>query len=196
MAKTAKIDEGPGFARFILVWSSLSPVFVLWAVRGVNKIPDEIWIPVCTGLFVVPNLLLWLFLKVSRKRNNDKTINVQSARDQREHLLTYLFAMLVPLFDANLGGYRDLAAVGLALLFIIFLFWYMRLHYMNIFFALRGYRIYTVEATIGTTPADRDRERHVTYAVLSKRHHLPVGENFTGWRLGGGNVLVDKKTDD
>ncbi len=171
-------------------------MFILWAIRGVDKVPDPIWIPICAALFVIPNLLLWCFLRVARKRNNDKAINVRSAKDQREHLLVYLFAMLVPLFDANLGGYRDLAAVTIALVFIIYLFWYMRLHYMNIFFAFRGYRIYTVEATGGTTKANRDSGRHVTYAVLSKRHHLPEGENVNGWRLAGGNVLVDKKIDD
>ena len=129
------------------------------------------------------------------RQQNDKTITVHSAKDQREHLLTYLFAMLIPLFDANLGGYRDLIAIFVALLFVLFLFWHMRLHYMNLLFAMFGYRIFTVEAVSGTETADSDSSRLVTYAVLSKRHNLAAGKPLKGWRLGG-NVLVDQASDD
>jgi hypothetical protein len=142
MAEKVKIQEGLSGVRFILVWSSLSPVFLLWAIRGVDKIPDEIWVPTCLILFLLPTLLLWGFFELAKHRKNDKTITVQSAKDQREHLLTYLFAMLIPLFDAGLGGYRDLIAVFVTLLFVLFLFWHMQLHYMNLFFAMGGYRIF------------------------------------------------------
>jgi len=103
--------------------------------------------------------------------------------------------MLIPLFDANLEGGRDLLAVTVALLFVMFLFWHMRLHYMNLLFALFGYRIFTVEARIGTKPTDRETGRLATYAVISKRHYISDNENLTGYRLGG-NVLVDKAEDD
>jgi hypothetical protein len=194
MAEKVNLQEGLGAVRFVLVWSSLSPVFLLWAIRGVEKIPDNIWIPVCITLFLLPTFLLWCFLKLAKHQQNQKTITVQSAKDQREHLLTYLFAMLIPLFDANLGGYRDLISVFVALLFVVFLFWHMRLHYMNLFFAMLGYRIFTVEVVSGTKPEDRASQRLVTYAVLSKRHNLSTGEPLTGWRLGG-NVLVDQAND-
>lgn len=195
MTGKAKIQEGLGGVRFLLVWSSLSPVFLLWAIRGVEKIPDKIWVPSCIVIFLLPTILLWLFFRRAKRQENDKTITVHSAKDQREHLLTYLFAMLIPLFDANLGGYRDLIAIFVALLFVLFLFWHMRLHYMNLFFAMCGYRIFTVEAVSGTEAADGDSPRLVTYAVLSKRHNLASGKPLKGWRLGG-NVLVDQATDD
>lgn len=195
MTRKTKIKEGLGGVRFLLVWSSLSPVFLLWAIRGVEKIPDKIWVPGCVAIFLLPTILLWLFFRRAKRQENDKTITVHSAKDQREHLLTYLFAMLIPLFDANLGGYRDLIAIFVALLFVLFLFWHMRLHYMNLFFAMCGYRIFTVEAVSGTEPAERDSPRLVTYAVLSKRHNLASGKPLKGWRLGG-NVLVDQATDD
>jgi hypothetical protein len=195
MTERLKIQDGLGGVRFILVWSSLSPVFLLWAIRGVDKVPDKIWVPACLILFLLPTLLLWGFFELAKHRQNDKTITVQSARDQREHLLTYLFAMLIPLFDASLGGHRDVIAVFVALLFVLFLFWHMRLHYMNLFFAMCGYRIFTVEAVSGTEPERRDNQRLVTYAVLSRRHDLPAGGPLKGWRLGG-NVLVDHADDD
>ncbi|TBZ72476.1 hypothetical protein [Rhizobium leguminosarum] len=187
--------EGLEITRFILVWSSLSPVFVLWAIRGVAAISDLYWIPVCLVLFLLPSLILWWILRQARNSENTKTILISSAKDQREHLLTYLFAMLIPLFDANTDEIRDLTAVSLALVFVMFLFWHMRLHYMNLFFALWGYRIFTVEAKIGTTETDRKRERFVTYAVISRRHFIPDDDTITGYRLGG-RVLFDKASDD
>src|SRR5690606_17831066 len=106
-----------------------------------------------------------------------------------------LFAMLIPLFDANTDGMRDLIAVSLALIFVMFLFWHMRLHYMNLLFAIWGYRIFTVEAKTGTTESDRKRDRLVTYAVISRRHFIPDNDALTGYRLGG-RVLFDRATDD
>jgi hypothetical protein len=193
--KTAKIREGLGVVRLLLVWSSLSPVFLLWAIRGVNQIPDIIWAPACLTIFALPNLILWAFFSRAKRNKNEQTITIKSSKDQREHLLTYLFAMLIPLFDANLDGYRDLTAVFAAFLFILFLFWHMRLHYMNLFFAMFGYRIFTVEALSGTKPDSGGTARLVTFAVLSKRHNLEVDDSLKGWRLGG-NVLVHQVTDD
>ncbi|WP_374283931.1 hypothetical protein [Novosphingobium sp.] len=191
---TSNVSEGLGFVRLVLVWSSLSPVFLLWSIRGVDAVDDAVWIPTCLVLFVLPTAILYWVFSRARKSENVKTIDVVSARDQREHLLTYLFAMLIPLFDVNLGGVRDIVAVAFALAFVMFLFWHMRLHYMNLIFAIWGYRIYTVEARIGTKERDREQPRLVTFAVISRRHYLPEGSALTGYRLGG-NVIVDKDND-
>ncbi|SMH45419.1 hypothetical protein SAMN02982922_3203 [Mesorhizobium australicum] len=90
---------------------------------------------------------------------------------------------------------RDIIAVSIAFIFVMFLFWHMRLHYMNLFFAVWGYRIFTVEAKIGTTEMDRKRNRFVTYAVISRRHFIPDDDALTGYRVGG-RVLFDKAEDD
>lgn len=181
--------------RLILVWSSLSPVFLLWAIRGIDKIDDRYWIPACLAMFALPTVILALVKQYQTKIDNSQTINVVSVKEEREHLLTYLFAMLIPLFDANLEGARDLMAVAAALVFVMLLFWHMRLHYMNLYFALRGYRIFTVEVELSTTANNRARKTLATYAVLSKRHHIPDNEPLTGIRLGG-DVLIDKDEHD
>ena len=170
-------------------------MFLLWAIRGVDTIRDAVWVPLCIALFLLPSVVLFFFFRRAKKQQNDKTITIRSAKDQREHLLIYLFTMLIPLFDANLGGARDLIAVSVALLFVLFLFWHMRLHYMNLFFALFGYKIFTVEAESRTEVAEGVAPKLVTYAVLSKRHHLAPGKPLTAWRLGG-HVLVDQASDD
>lgn len=192
--RAEKTREGLSTVRFVLVWSSLSPVFILWAIRGVDPVSDWVWAPICGFLFLLPTFIIWLFIIRAKSNQNTKTVTPKSAKDQREHLLTYLFAMLIPIFDANLDGYRDLTAIFTALGFVVFLFWHLRLHYMNLIFAIFGFRIFTVEAVSGTTRADRDGQRLATYAVLSKRHHIPSDVPLTGWRLGG-NVLVDRDTD-
>ena len=178
--------EGLSGARFILVLSSLSPVFLLWAIRGVDIVSDCVWVPICVGLFLLPNLFLWYQIRRARKVKNTKTIEVHSARDQREHLLVYLFAMLIPLYDVNLGGARELLAVVVAFAFVVFIFWHMKLHYLNVFLALRGYTIFTVETPSNGAKGSKD----FTYALISKRHNLESGKPVTGYRLGG-NVLVD-----
>lgn len=181
--------------RLILVWSSLSPVFLLWAIRGIEKIDDVYWIPACIVMFAAPTIILVFIKRHQTKIDNSQTINIISVKEEREHLLTYLFAMLIPLFDANLEGARDLMAVSAAFIFILLLFWHMRLHYMNIYFALLGYRIFTVEVELSTTANNRARKTLTTYAVLSKRHCIPENEPLTGIRLGG-EVLIDKDEND
>ncbi len=191
----AKREEGLGLVRLILVWSSLSPVFILWAVRGVPSIPDSLWISICLALFFCPTFLLYLFLKYAQATRNEKTVKVEKSKDQREHLLTYLFAMLIPLFQGGLGTQRDIASLVVAFLLIIFLFWHMGLHYMNLLFAMFGYRIFSVEIAVGTTLGDRATHKVASCVVISRRHSLTEGEMITGYRLGG-DVLVDKSTDD
>lgn len=181
-----------GLVRFLLIWSSLSPVFLLWALRGTAAVADKIFVPVCIGLFAVPSLILWLLWRRNVDTGNVRTIEIRVTQNPQDHLLTYLFAMLLPLWQGGLGTPRDIYATLFALVLVLFVFWHMGLHYMNVFFAVRGYRVFTVQA--GDT-AD-DNQGFVTYAVISKRSHIPAGgAPLTGYRLGG-NVLVDKATHD
>jgi hypothetical protein len=106
-----------------MVISSLAPLFVLWAIRGAPPICDRYWIATCIAFIVVPNVaLLWRW-RIARRRNDHRIIAVAAARDQSDHLLVYLFAMLLPLYTANLENDRELLAVAVAFGFIVFLFW-------------------------------------------------------------------------
>jgi hypothetical protein len=169
--------EGLKVARLLMVLSSLSPLFVLWAVRGVNNVPDRwLWIT-CGGLILVPNLVLWMRLRITRRRNDAKTLTVGESDDHREHLLVYLFAMLIPLYDANLGSARDTLATGLAFAFIVFLFWHLNLHYMNILFALFGYHVFTVYPNAGQGGAQQ------SFVLLTCRGHLDSGQEVRAYRI-------------
>ena len=90
-------------------------------------------------MVMVPNAFLWLRVRTARKLQEKREIAVGMADDHREHLLVYLFAMLLPFYALDLRTWRDLGAALAALGFIIFLFWHLNLHYMNLIFAVRGY---------------------------------------------------------
>src|SRR5437764_8494 len=115
----------------MMVLSSLTPLFALWAVRGLDPIPDRwLWFG-CGALIVLPNTVFLVRLRLARMRGDTRTLSISRADDHRDHLLVYLFAVLMPLFDANIGKTRDSAATVFALSFVVFLFWHLNLHYMN-----------------------------------------------------------------
>ena len=169
--------EGLKVARLLMVLSSLSPLFFLWAVRGVKDVPDGWLWTGCSSLILVPTLVLWLRLIITRRRKDLKTLTVGEADDHREHLLVYLFAMLIPLYDANLGSTRDTLATGLAFAFIVFLFWHLNLHYMNILFALFGYRVFTVYPGAGKCGGQQ------SFVLLTCRGHLESGQEVRAYRI-------------
>ena len=170
-----------------MVVSSLAPLFLLWAIRGEASVPDRCWIPACLGFAIIPNLaLLWRW-RIAKRRNDHRVILVASARDQSEHLLVYLFAMLLPLYTANLANDRELFAVAAAFAFIVFLFWHINLHYMNIVFAMLEYRVYTVEMSAQHGSPGK------SVVLLSKRHSPPpAGTSIDGFQLSD-TVFVEKE---
>lgn len=181
-----RVKEGMRFVRFILVWSSLSPAFLLWAVRGSEAYPDWKFTVICLALFSVPNALLIAFWARAKDKNVVRTLDVIKSDDPKDHILTYLFAMLIPLYQSNMDNARQMLVAGASFAMIMFLFWHMKLHYMNFVFALGGYNIFTVKvkAAIGGTSQE-------TWVVISRRATIPEGEILTGFRLGG-LVLADK----
>jgi hypothetical protein len=170
-----------------MVVGSLAPLFILWAIRGAPPIPDCYWIGACLGLVVAPNLVLVWRWRIARRRNDHRTIVIAVARDQSGDLLVYLFAMLLPLYTANLTNERELFSVAAAFVFIVFLFWHMNLHYMNIVFAVLGYRVYTIE--MEARPGSPGR----SVVLLSKRHSAPsTGTSIIGLRLSD-TVFLEKE---
>jgi hypothetical protein len=72
-----------------------------------------------------------------------------------------------------------MAAVLAALTFIVFLFWHLNLHYMNLLFAAMGYRVFTIQP-----PADGNPLSGRTSQVLiTPRAAVPDGERVTAYRL-------------
>jgi len=172
-------SEGLKAARFLMVLSSISPLFVLWAIRGNHLIPDPYFLGACAFMVVLPNAALGLRVLMARRVEAKCTIAVGNAEDHREHLLVYLFAMLLPFYAVDLGTWRDLASALAALCFIVFLFWHLNLHYMNILLAVMGFHVFTVYS-----PEDENRFTGRSGQVLiTRRAVVTCGEQLAVYRL-------------
>ena len=172
-------NQGLKFVRLMMVLGSLSPLFILWAIRGNNLVPDRFFLPFCALMIVVPNAVLWQRENTAKKLKEKREIVVGKAEDHRDYLLVYLFTMLLPLYAVDLVTWRDFAAEFAALGFIIFLFWHLNLYYLNILFAMRGYRIFTVYPPTDDNPIT-GKESQV---LITRRVTVSPGDRLVVYRL-------------
>lgn len=175
----SKSSEGLKIARLLMVLSSLSPLFILWAIRGNRLVPDIYFVSFCAAMVVVPNAFLWLRIRTAKKLRETQDIGVGSAEDHREHLLVYLFAMLLPFYTEDIATWRNLSAVLVALGFIVFLFWHLNLHYMNLLFAVFNYRVFTV----CPKPDNNPLTGKGGLVLITRRVNLAPGERIVAYRL-------------
>lgn len=171
--------EGLTFWRLLMVLSSMSPLFILWAIRGNQVIPDSVFLASCALLVLVPNVALLIRIRMSIKQRETRELVVGEAEDHRDHLLVYLFAMLLPLYALETNSIRDLLALAIAIAFIVILFWHLNLHYMNVWFAFRGYRIFTIRAPRDNNPITGEH----AFVIITKRLVLRSGERIVANRV-------------
>lgn len=171
--------EGLRLARLMMVLSSISPLFILWAIRGNSLVPEYCFLGFCALMVVVPSGFLWIRIRTAIRLKELGPILVGKAEDHRDHLLVYLFAMLLPFYAADLDSWRDMATAVVALAFIIFLFWHLNLHYMNILFAAFGYHVFTIYPTTGESPVSG----RGSLVLITKRVAVPDGEKIDAYRL-------------
>ena len=162
-----------------MVLSSFSPLFILWAIRGCSLFPDIWFASVCIFIALTPYVILGWRISIARRNEEKFPRFVGVSEDHRSHLLVYLFAMLLPLYSSELETYRDFFAVLTALAFIIYLFWYLNLHYMNVLFAIRGYRVFSVSAPQDENPFSGKEP----FVLITRRRYLAPGEKIDAYRL-------------
>jgi hypothetical protein len=80
-------QEGLKTARFLMVLSSLAPLFVLWAVKGTTLIKDAYFSGICAALVILPNLFLWLRIRTAQRTIDKREVVVGPADDRRDHPL-------------------------------------------------------------------------------------------------------------
>jgi len=165
----------------MMVLSSLSPLFILWAARGVPTVKDWCLWTACLLLIGLPNLVLFLRIKLARTRGDTTHLTIVKADDHKEHLLVYLFAVLMPLYDLNFGQRRELFAAFLATAFIVFLFYHLDMYYMNLVFAVLGYRVFTVypaQAETGFRFSRGDK-----FVLLTSRPYIGPNQEIDAIRI-------------
>ncbi len=171
--------EGLRTARFIMVMSSISPLFILWAIRGTHLIKSWIFLSLCGLLVLAPNAYIFIRLWVAKSQNERRSIVIGRSEDHRDHLLVYLFAMLLPFYTTSLGNWREFSATLVAVGFIVFLFWNLNLHYMNILFAFLGYRIFTIYPANDGNPYSGIEP----FVLITRRSMLPQKLEIKPYRL-------------
>ena len=159
------------FVRVSMAIASLSPLFALAAIRGLPAVCDYWLIPSMLAAVVLPNGILWLRYRIAQQRNDRSELVVESATDNREHLLVYLFAVLMPLYQNTFTNTREVVANLCAVLFVVYLFVHMQLHYMNIIFAVLDYRVFSVEL------------KGAKVILLTTRPRLFPGDKLSPFRL-------------
>ena len=130
-------------------------------------------------MVLLPNLFLWLRIRTAIKMHERRELVIGSAEDHRDHLHVYLFAMLLPFYSVNISTWREFGASLAAVAFVVFLFWHLNLHYMNLLFALWGYRVFTL-----LPPADANSlSGKDTYVLITKRVSVYGLGRATAYRL-------------
>lgn len=175
----SKHGEGLRIARLLMVLSSISPLFILWGIRGNKLVPDPYFLAFCAFMVVVPNVFLWFRIITAQRLQEKRQLVVGKAEDHRDHLLVYLFAMLLPFYTTEFGNWRDLTAVLVALGFIVFLFWHLNLHYMNVVFAAFGYRVFTLYSPEDDNPLSGKTSQ----VLITRRVGLSTGQHIVAYRL-------------
>lgn len=159
------------FLRVMMAVSSLSPLFLLIAAKGSKLITDIILFPICLTLIAFPTFFLALRFYISTKNEDRAVLDVKLVENSRDHLLIYLFAVLVPLFQAELDSVRSVFLLISVFSLVLFLFVHLRLYYANVFFAALGYKVYTLTLNDGSR-----------VALLSKKEKIDASK-ITTYRI-------------
>lgn len=175
-------NEGVPLVKFMMLLSSMAPLFILVGLRGIDiKIITEkhLWITIAL-LVITPYLFLFLRILAARKNSDIISVDISSNTNNKDYLFTYLFTVLLPLYSYTISNTRDAVALAFALIIVMFVLWNMNLHFINIYFALKGYKVYTLDSVEGAI-------------LLSSRHILPTHINsLTVHRLSN-SVFIEIK---
>ena len=142
-----KDSEGLPLVKFMMLLSSMAPLFILVAARGMNTVICDKYLWIAVGcLVLLPYLILQLRIYRAKKSNDTFLLDVSEVKSNKEYLFTYLFTVLLPLYSVAITNYREFSAMVIAICIVIFVLWNMNLHFINILFAIQEYRVYTIES--------------------------------------------------
>lgn len=142
-----KTSEGLPLVKFMMLLSSMAPLFLLVGIRGMDDVVDDkhLWIAVILFL-IIPFIIIKLRIHYAVKSNDVFVLDVSETKNNKEYLFTYLFTVLLPLYSVTISDNREFSAIIFAICLVIFVLWNMNLHFVNILFAIQGYRVFTIES--------------------------------------------------
>ncbi len=171
--------EGLQVPRILMVLSSFSPLFIFWMIKGSVLIPNLALCIVCGLLILIPTGFLICWIHRAKVKRRTQVLIAGESKDHTIHVLVYLFANLSPFIQEDPKSCRELLAIVFALGFIAFIFYRLNLHYLNIYFAIRGYRIHSVYLP----QDDNQLSENMPIALISKRRFIARGERFLSHHL-------------
>lgn len=142
-----KSNEGLPLVKFMMLISSMAPLFLLIGIRGMDAVVDNNHLQITVSLLLIlPFIIIKLRIYFARKSNDVFVLDVSDSKNNKEYLFTYLFTVLLPLYSVSINDNREFGAMLFAICLVLFVLWNMNLHFVNILFAIQGYRVYTIES--------------------------------------------------
>jgi len=139
-------EDGLKSLRFLMLISSLAPVFILLAIKGSN-FTNENWnkcffytLIVIVFLSFAPLILRYFLAK-------DEIVNKRVTGDIipcSQEYSGYILSIALPLCQNSVANLRELSFLVSLLVFIFMIFYMFNLYYLNILFYMLGYRLYKV----------------------------------------------------
>ena len=174
--------EGLPVIKMMMLLSSMAPLFLLIGLRGIDQkvICDKIlWIGISI-LVIIPLMFTAIRIMAAKKNRDILKVDITQTSNNKDYLFTYLFTVLLPLYSFTITSDRDAFALLFALVVVIFVLWNMNLHFINFFFAMQGYKVYTLDSVEGAI-------------LLSTRHILPKNQNLLSVHRLSNSVFIELK---
>ncbi|MFM2041967.1 MAG: hypothetical protein RLY86_543 [Pseudomonadota bacterium] len=179
--------------RILLSLASLSPLFLLWGIKGTEYVPDVYWITLMFVLIVVPNALLsYHVLWVKEIYHEMESVRVEKIYKRDDYLSLYFFSVIMPAFALDIDKPREVAASVVAVFILVFFYYKLKLYTVIPVFIMLGYMIYEIELIEQSGVGSSKKLTRVHAFVISRRFHIDILKPINGYRITMG-FLIDSE---
>lgn len=181
----AVLGKEPLWIRVLLVLGGMSPLFILWAIRGSPLIQDKYFVSGCLIAFTVSNAYIPVLIVATKRAKVPRRVTVDRVDDRRSDVLAYLFAMMLPFYTVSLESWRDVTASAVAFMFVLCLFVGLRLHFLNFWLIVFGFHCYSTT----TLRSEFSDVKTAELIILTRNGGLSQGDVVKGWSVTPNFVL-------
>lgn len=173
--------------RCLMVLSSIAPLFVLWGISGIDLFPWWCVAIPAFSLAVLPTIGLFAREKIAVRDGDTAVLTIGTSEDRRGDIIAYLLALLLPFYREAIDSWPEFVAMAVALIVIVFLFYRLNFHYINLVFAIRGYRVFMVHPP----PGDSDYGSVQSVTLITQRGGLRPNDKIVAYRISD-TVYIEK----
>lgn len=162
-----------------MVLSSIAPLFFLWGISGIDLFRWWCVALVAFPLAILPTICLWAREAIAVRDGDTAVLTIGTAEDRRGDIIAYLLALLLPFYRDSIDSGREFGAMVAALIMIIILFYRLNYHYINLLFAIRGYRVFMVHPPL----SDSDYGSVQSITLITQRGGLRPNDKIVAYRI-------------